>query len=91
MTDFYACSRLRSARKAIGMPWAAILEFHGYWHIFTGVGVYIFMALAECLRFTASATKGTADIRRVRLRSGGLWPFMVYLEPADVNHGGKQE
>lgn len=29
MTDYYACNNLRSMRRKIGMPWAAVLELHG--------------------------------------------------------------
>lgn len=25
----------------MGMPWAFILELHGWWHILTGIGAYI--------------------------------------------------
>ncbi|KAF4637079.1 hypothetical protein G7Y89_g982 [Cudoniella acicularis] len=49
LVDMSACNTLRSLREQIGMPWAALLEMHGYWHILTGIGVYIFMVLVECL------------------------------------------
>ncbi|KAH8672139.1 ceramidase-domain-containing protein [Tricladium varicosporioides] len=77
-TDFYACGRLRQARQQIGMPWAAALELHGYWHIFTGIGVYIFMLLVECLAITGGKTIDKED--RPRVSSQGTWPFMVFLE-----------
>lgn len=43
------CGGLTRAKHAVGMPWSFFLELHGYWHIFTGIGAYIFMALVEYL------------------------------------------
>ncbi|KAN0120024.1 alkaline phytoceramidase [Hyaloscypha variabilis] len=77
-TDFYACDGLRETRRKIGMPWAAALELHGFWHIFTGIGVYIFMVLVECLRSARSGNKMASA--GLRLSSAGTWPFMVFLE-----------
>lgn len=31
------------------MPWGFFLEMHGWWHVLTAVGVYIFIALVEFL------------------------------------------
>lgn len=78
MTDFYACDGLRAIRRRIGMPWAAVLELHGFWHIFTGIGVYIFMVLVECLRMAPGRQEAAA--KGSRLSSTGSWPFMVYVE-----------
>ncbi|KAL3422831.1 alkaline phytoceramidase [Phlyctema vagabunda] len=75
-TDFHACNGLRQMRRTVGMPWAALLELHGWWHILTGIGVYIFMSLVECLRI-AKSTKENDDLT---VSSAGIWPFMVYLE-----------
>ena len=47
--DNVLCSSLTQAKRTIGMPWSFILELHGWWHIFTGVGAYIFIALVEYL------------------------------------------
>lgn len=47
------------------------------WHIFTGIGVYIFMVLVECL---GSVHDGKGDSKAKSLSSAGLWPFMVHLE-----------
>ncbi|KAG9246918.1 ceramidase-domain-containing protein [Calycina marina] len=78
LTDFYACDHLRRWRREVGMPWASLLELHGYWHIFTGIGVYIFMVLVECLRYAPTA--GKKDDQKPKVSSAGLWPFTVYLE-----------
>ncbi|PMD18768.1 alkaline phytoceramidase [Hyaloscypha hepaticicola] len=76
-TDFYACDVLRETRRNIGMPWAALLELHGYWHIFTGIGVYSFMVLVECLRLAKNTNE--MNSAGLRLSSDGTWPFTVYL------------
>lgn len=47
--DNAICSILTTAKHSIGMPWSFILELHGWWHIFTGIGAYIFIALVEYL------------------------------------------
>ncbi|KIN06379.1 hypothetical protein OIDMADRAFT_155471 [Oidiodendron maius Zn] len=43
------CDSLTATKRSIGMPWSFILELHGWWHIFTGIGAYIFIALVEYL------------------------------------------
>ncbi|KAJ5141729.1 alkaline ceramidase family protein [Penicillium atrosanguineum] len=47
--DGWACLSLRSTRHSIGLPWAFFLELHGWWHIFTGIGAYIFIAVIDHL------------------------------------------
>jgi len=43
------CGFLTETKRDIGMPWSFLFELHGWWHIFTGVGAYIFIALVEYL------------------------------------------
>lgn len=47
--DNAICGQLRTWRREIGMPWGWVLELHGWWHAFTGLGAYIFIALVEYL------------------------------------------
>ncbi|KAL3458738.1 ceramidase [Aspergillus heterothallicus] len=47
--DQWACGFLTKTREAIGLPWAFILELHGWWHICTGIGAYIFIAVVDHL------------------------------------------
>ncbi|CZT10101.1 related to YPC1-Alkaline Ceramidase [Rhynchosporium agropyri] len=47
--DNALCSSLTPWKRSIGMPWSFVLELHGWWHIFTGAGAYIFIALVEYL------------------------------------------
>ena len=37
------CGLLIETRRNIGMPWAFLLELHGWWHILTGIGAYMCM------------------------------------------------
>ncbi|KAG4033793.1 hypothetical protein MFRU_004g02960 [Monilinia fructicola] len=43
------CRALTDAKRSVGMPWSFVLELHGWWHILTGIGAYIFIALVEYL------------------------------------------
>ncbi|XP_077660429.1 ceramidase [Aspergillus fumigatus Af293] len=36
MVDGWMCSYLKSTRQTVGLPWAFLLELHGWWHICTG-------------------------------------------------------
>jgi dihydroceramidase len=45
--DLEMCSELRSLRKQVGLPWAWLLELHGWWHILTAVAAFEFMELAR--------------------------------------------
>ena len=61
----WTCEYLQSARKAVGLPWAWLLELHGYWHIFTAIGAYIFIAVVDHL------VSGEDD---VELERSFVWP-----------------
>ena len=47
--DNAICGKLTGWKRQIGMPWSFLLELHGWWHVFTGAGAYIFIALVEYL------------------------------------------
>lgn len=51
--DNIYCSYLRDMRNYVQLPWSILLEGHGWWHIFTGLGAYYFITwrvwLARCL------------------------------------------
>jgi dihydroceramidase len=36
--DLEYCAELRALRQQVGLPWAWVLELHGWWHILTAVG-----------------------------------------------------
>ncbi|KAL1589436.1 hypothetical protein WHR41_01865 [Cladosporium halotolerans] len=47
--DFIYCSQLTAWKRALGMPWGFLLEFHGWWHGLTAVGAYVFMRMVDGL------------------------------------------
>lgn len=51
--DFHGCGDhhhgLTWLKRWIGMPLSFLFELHGWWHVFTGIGAYIFIALVEYL------------------------------------------
>lgn len=48
--DIHFCSFARATRRNWGMPYGFVLEGHGWWHIFTGAGVYCYIVYEEYLR-----------------------------------------
>lgn len=48
--DIHLCPQVRAKRRDWGMPYGFILEGHGWWHIFTGTGVYFYLVYIEYLR-----------------------------------------
>lgn len=49
--DLHYCLELRAIRQRVGLPWAWLLELHGYWHVLTAVGA------AEYIRLIRSLTR----------------------------------
>lgn len=45
--DLVYCQELRELRGHIGLPWAWLLELHGWWHILTAMGASQFMNVAR--------------------------------------------
>ncbi|KAF7507118.1 hypothetical protein GJ744_010931 [Endocarpon pusillum] len=48
--DNVYCSKLRSMRRKIGLPWGVLLEGHGWWHLMTGLGGYCYIVWGIWLR-----------------------------------------
>lgn len=40
--DNVFCSQIRRWRRAMGLPWAILLEGHGWWHLMTGTGMSVY-------------------------------------------------
>ncbi|KAI5283738.1 hypothetical protein KEM54_001896 [Ascosphaera aggregata] len=47
--DTIVCGALRDARAYVGVPWAWLLELHGWWHNLTALGVYVAMIEGDYL------------------------------------------
>ncbi|KAM0208523.1 hypothetical protein ACHAPA_003504 [Fusarium lateritium] len=48
--DLEFCAELRNLRQRIGLPWAWLFEFHGWWHILTALGASQFMEVVREVR-----------------------------------------
>lgn len=53
--DNLLCGVLTELKRRVGAPWNILLEFHAWWHLWTGLGVYAVVCGIEyitlCLRF----------------------------------------
>ncbi|PYH99748.1 alkaline phytoceramidase [Aspergillus ellipticus CBS 707.79] len=49
LIDEFACRVLLSTRQTVGLPLAFFLELHGWWHVFTGIGGYIAVAIIDLI------------------------------------------
>ncbi|CCF58235.1 hypothetical protein KAFR_0E00810 [Kazachstania africana CBS 2517] len=55
--DVHYCSFWRFLRRSyLHLPLGTLLELHGWWHILTGIGVYIFIVFLEYLRVLVIGT-----------------------------------
>ncbi|OAA45931.1 alkaline ceramidase family protein [Beauveria brongniartii RCEF 3172] len=48
--DLEFCQVLRDIRQRVGLPWAWLFEFHGWWHVLTAIGASQFMTVAREVR-----------------------------------------
>ncbi|EQK99827.1 arylsulfatase [Ophiocordyceps sinensis CO18] len=49
LMDGWACRILTKTRHSVGLPWAFLLELHGWWHIFTAIGGYTAVAVVDMI------------------------------------------
>ncbi|PVI07104.1 alkaline ceramidase-like protein [Periconia macrospinosa] len=80
--DYHLCKHVSSFRHALGLPWAFLFELHGWWHILTGIGAYMGMALVEYLvTLDRDKTDG--------IEEGFVWPIRSMLK--NVGSVGPEE
>ncbi|KAK1828953.1 ceramidase [Podospora conica] len=48
--DLQFCPELRAIRRELGLPFAWLFEFHGWWHIFTAMGAGLYMDVVREMR-----------------------------------------
>ncbi|GMM35122.1 alkaline dihydroceramidase [Saccharomycopsis crataegensis] len=48
--DIHLCSQVTQLKRFVGLPYGFLLEGHGWWHLFTGLGVYHYDIFLEYLR-----------------------------------------
>ena len=78
--DFHLCSYVTAFKRSIGLPWGFLLELHGWWHILTGIGAYVGMALVEYLVTIEEGKIG-------RIEEGFVWPVKAVLRDLDAVEG----
>jgi len=47
--DNVFCSQLRTGRHKLGGKWEWLLQFHAWWHVFTGLGAYVYVLANQWL------------------------------------------
>jgi dihydroceramidase len=68
--DNIYCSKLRRWRHEIGMPWAFVLEGHGWWHLMTGIGADCYIVWGIWLRHCINGRQDEFDM---------MWPSWFSL------------
>ncbi|KAJ5183643.1 ceramidase [Penicillium capsulatum] len=61
------CSKLRRWRREVGLPWGIVLEGHGWWHIMTGIGAYLYIMWGIWLRHCLNKKQDEYRIHWVHL------------------------
>lgn len=79
--DYHLCSYVTAVKHGIGLPFGMLLELHGWWHICTGIGAYVGMAISE---YIITANDGDADPSE-----GFVWPVRRVFQ--NLEHGKKTE
>jgi dihydroceramidase len=51
--DLEWCMELRAIRHNLGLPWAWVLELHGWWHVLTALGAAEYVVLVRALCSTS--------------------------------------
>ncbi|KAJ4367522.1 hypothetical protein N0V83_007105 [Neocucurbitaria cava] len=74
--DFHLCGYVTALKRYVGLPWGFLFELHGWWHILTGIGAYVGMALVEYLVTIEEGRTG-------RLEEGFVWPVKAVLRDLD--------
>lgn len=85
--DIHFCDLARSTRRDWGIPYGFILEGHGWWHIFTGTGVYHYIVYEEYLRQFLQGTQDYYALETVY----GLPIVMLKDEPGLVKFRNEKE
>ena len=77
--DQLACPTLTAMKRWVGMPLSFLLELHGWWHVWTGIGAYCFIGLVEYL--TGEEAGGT-------LEGKFQWPVSRFVKVKEM--GGRE-
>ncbi|EDK47518.1 hypothetical protein LELG_05699 [Lodderomyces elongisporus NRRL YB-4239] len=75
--DIHFCDQVRIIRKGWGIPYGFLLEGHGWWHIFTGTGVYFSLIYEEYLRCFITGTEQFFTLKYYM----GFLPVVKCIDP----------
>lgn len=84
--DIHLCSLWRHLRREVGQPYGYLLEGHGWWHIFTGIGVYFYLVYEQYLRLWL---QGTQDYYKFKWVLG--FPAIVLTDPKGLETAKKNK
>lgn len=62
--DLEFCAELRTLRAQIGLPWAWLLELHGWWHVLTAIGADRFMKIVREMDAEEGLRRGKAVAKK---------------------------
>ncbi|KAL4761350.1 ceramidase [Aspergillus foveolatus] len=62
LVDNFLCPSLTFVRGVLGMPLAFLFEFHGWWHVLTGIGGYIAVAVVDLITAGEAGRDPTPDM-----------------------------
>ncbi|KAJ5190781.1 uncharacterized protein N7498_009766 [Penicillium cinerascens] len=80
--DNQFCSQIRRLRRTVGLPWGIFLEGHGWWHIMTGIGAYLYIVWGIWLRHCLNQRQD-----EYHLRWAHFWhiPEVIRTTPGSEN------
>ncbi|EFW99283.1 alkaline ceramidase family protein [Grosmannia clavigera kw1407] len=61
LIDSFACLTLTRMRESVGLPWAFLFEFHGWWHVLTAIGGYTAVATLDAVTSDEAITSSTTS------------------------------
>ncbi|OQD87528.1 hypothetical protein PENANT_c005G06934 [Penicillium antarcticum] len=77
--DNLFCSQVRRLRHQVGLPWGLILEGHGWWHVMTGLGAYLYIIWGIWLRHCLNGRQDEYQLRWAR-----FWHIPEVVRTADT-------
>ncbi|GLI75324.1 alkaline ceramidase ydc1 [Penicillium ochrochloron] len=80
--DNQFCSQIRVWRRTVGLPWGIFLEGHGWWHIMTGIGAYLYIVWGIWLRHCLN---GRQDDFHLRWAHFWHFPEVIRTTPQTEN------
>ncbi|KAJ5632594.1 hypothetical protein N7490_008933 [Penicillium lividum] len=81
--DNQFCSNIRRWRRVVGLPWGIFLEGHGWWHIMTGLGAYLYIVWGIWLRHCLNGNQDD-----YHLRWAHFWHIPEVIRTTPISENG---